>query len=74
MKEQELYEGPIAVTRTGKGFFSFDPNKDDVYIPQEALGSAFHGDVVKVQIVGNSRDPKQNNKIIGYCGEPEKSL
>lgn len=58
MKEQEIYEGPIAVTRTGKGFFSFDPNKDDVYIPQEALGSAFHGDVVKVQIVGNSRDPK----------------
>lgn len=52
------YTGPISVTRTGKGFFTYDPEKDDLFIPGENLGGAFPGDIVTVSIVGTERDRK----------------
>lgn len=58
MTTPELYEGPISVTRTGKGFFSYDPAADDVFVPGENLGGAFPGDTVKLEIVGTEPDPK----------------
>lgn len=57
-----IYEGPIAVTRTGKGFFSYDLNEEDIFIPDRALGGAFPGDIVKVQVTGTSFDPKTRGK------------
>lgn len=56
------YEGPIAITRTGKGFFTFDPNEEDIFVPGEALFGAFPGDIVKVQVTGQSFDPKTRGK------------
>ena len=53
------YEGPIVITRTGKGFFTVDPEKDDLFIPGENLGGAFPGDIVKVEEAGMSApDPR----------------
>lgn len=61
-KEAIIYEGPITVIRSGKGFFTFDPNEEDIYIPPEAVGGAFPGDVVKVQTTGTYADPKTREK------------
>ncbi len=61
-EDKEIYEGPISITRTAKGFFTYDPNKDDLYIPSEALGSAFPGDIVKVVVTGSYNDPKTREK------------
>ena len=36
------YEGPIVITRTGKGFFSIDPEKEDLFIPGENLGAVIN--------------------------------
>ncbi|MES2226026.1 MAG: ribonuclease R [Patescibacteria group bacterium] len=52
------FEGPITVTRTGKGFFTYDPEKDDLFIPDENLGNAFPGDIVRVSLAGTQTDPR----------------
>ena len=54
----ETFEGPITITRTGKGFFSYDPDKEDLFIPGENLGGAFPTDIVKVQKEGIEVDPR----------------
>ncbi|MEO6536094.1 MAG: ribonuclease R [Candidatus Paceibacterota bacterium] len=54
----ETFEGPITVTRTGKGFFSYDPEKDDLFIPDQNLNGAFPGDIVKVAIAGKEPDSR----------------
>lgn len=56
------YEGPITITRTGKGFFTYDPEKDDLFIPGENLGGAFSGDIVKVEETGLVADPRTGEK------------
>jgi ribonuclease R len=56
------YEGPITITRTGKGFFAYDENEEDLYIPPEALGGAFPGDIVEVKETGTSFDPRTRAK------------
>lgn len=57
------YEGPITITRTGKGFFTFDPEKEDLFIPGENLGGAFPGDIVKIVEAGMSApDPRTGER------------
>lgn len=58
----DTFEGPITITRTGKGFFSYDENEEDLYVPPEALGGAFPGDIVKVEATGASVDPRTRQK------------
>ncbi len=59
---KEIYEGPISVTRTGKGFFTYDADKDDLYIPSSNLHGAFPNDIVRVQMAGMEFDPKTREK------------
>ncbi len=61
-KEATVYEGPITIIRSGKGFFTFDPGEEDIYIPAENIGGAFPGDTVKVQTTGTYADPKTREK------------
>jgi ribonuclease R len=57
--KEQIYEGPITLTRAGKGFFS-PPMPDgarpdranDLLIPREWLGTALPGDRVKVATAG----------------------
>jgi len=57
-KKDIEYEGPITIIKTGKGFFTFDPNEEDMFISGENLGGAFPGDIVKVQFIGNDTDKR----------------
>lgn len=50
------YEGPVSITKTGKGFFAYQEGEEDLFIPGEALGGAFHGDTVKVVYTGSETD------------------
>lgn len=56
------YEGPISITKTGKGFFTYDENQEDLFIPPESLGGAFPGDIVKVVKAGAEVDPRTREK------------
>lgn len=57
MDSKTVFEGPITMTRKGIGFFSIDPEKEDLLIPTEFAGHALHGDIVKVAPAGTYRDP-----------------
>ena len=35
----QVFEGPITIIKTGKGFFTYDPEKDDLFVPGENLGA-----------------------------------
>ncbi len=66
--DRQVYEGPITITRTGKGFFTYDPDEEDIFVSQEGLGAAFHGDVVRLEVIGKSRDiktgaPRLNGRV-----------
>lgn len=66
---EETFDGPITIIKTGKGFFTIDAEKDDLFIPGENLGGAFHGDTVRVAIAGSDTDPrtgvtKQTGKVV----------
>lgn len=58
LTKDATFEGPITIIKTGKGFFTFDPNQDDLFIAGEHLGGAFPGDTVKVQFIGNETDKR----------------
>lgn len=53
-----IFEGPISVIRSGKGFFKIPDSEDELFVPGENLGTAFPGDVVKIQVAGTNTDPK----------------
>jgi len=57
MAADELYEGPITMTRKGFGFFAIEGQEEDLIIPPEWANHALHGDVVKVAPAGTYRDP-----------------
>jgi ribonuclease R len=62
MTDTPIYEGPITIIKTGKGFFSIDQDQDDLFIPGENLGGAFPGDTVKVVVAGEDTDPRTGKK------------
>jgi len=53
----QLFEGPITMTRKGIGFFSVEGQDEDLLIPPEKTLHALHGDMVKVRPAGMYRDP-----------------
>ncbi len=62
LQKDTIYEGPITIIKTGKGFFSYDPNEEDMFIAGENLGGAFPGDTVKVSFTGYDTDQRTGKK------------
>lgn len=58
LQKDTEYEGPITIIKTGKGFFTYDENEEDMFIAGEHLGGAFPGDTVKVVFIGNETDKR----------------
>lgn len=56
LTKDSVFEGPITIIKTGKGFFTYDPEEEDMFIPGENLGGAFPGDTVKVAFAGYETD------------------
>lgn len=52
-----MFEGPIAMTRKGLGFFPIGEDKEDLIIPADATKHALSGDIVKVVPTGVYKDP-----------------
>lgn len=57
MASENLYEGPITMTRKGIGFFAVEGQEEDLIIPPEWTNHALAGDIVKVAPAGSYRDP-----------------
>jgi ribonuclease R len=57
-----MFEGPISVIRSGKGFFKIPDSEDELFVPGENLGTAFPNDIVKIQVAGTNVDPKSGEE------------
>lgn len=67
MAGEHFYEGPITMTRKGFGFFAIPDElpggtpegktKEDLLIPPEWTNHALAGDIVKIEPMGEYRDP-----------------
>ncbi|MFZ3043703.1 MAG: ribonuclease R [Minisyncoccia bacterium] len=57
MPAEQMYEGPITMTRKGFGFFVIGEDKEDLIIPKEWTNHALAGDIVKVAPAGMYSDP-----------------
>ncbi|MDD3531574.1 MAG: ribonuclease R [Candidatus Pacebacteria bacterium] len=57
MSADQVYEGPITMTRKGFGFFSVGEDSEDLIIPKEWTNRALSGDLVKVVSAGMYSDP-----------------
>lgn len=69
-EKSQSYEGPITITRSGKGFFTYDEEKEDVFIPGEFLAGAFNGDTVRVEVTGTEIDRRtKENREVGKVVE-----
>jgi len=55
--DEQLFEGPITMTRKGIGFFTIEGQDEDLLIPPEKSLRALHGDIVKVRPAGMYQDP-----------------
>ena len=48
---EEKVSGVISIARSGTGFVSPDGGGDDVMVPEEDVGQAFHGDRVSIRMM-----------------------
>jgi len=58
----DVFTGIFSSSRRGFGFVSIDGRKDDVFIPADETGGAFHGDTVELHIVHESRDEDRSSR------------
>ena len=58
MPAENIYEGPITMTRKGIGFFPVGEDQEDLLIPAEWTNHALAGDIVKVVPAGMYQDPR----------------
>lgn len=56
------FEGPVTVTRTGKGFFAVEGEEQDLFIESHDIGGAFPGDTVRVEVIGFNEDPRTKER------------
>jgi ribonuclease R len=54
VREEQTVDGHLSAHPRGFGFVSPGGDAEDVFIPQEAMGGALHGDLVRVRIVAQT--------------------
>lgn len=48
----------------GFGFVSIEGEKDDIFIPEEAVNGAFHGDTVEIAITASPEGKRKEGKVL----------
>ncbi|WP_373057218.1 ribonuclease R [Zunongwangia sp. H14] len=57
------YKGKLDMTSKGYGYVLVDDLEDDVFIPQNCLNTAFHGDEVEIYIYNKRRRKKSEGEV-----------
>jgi ribonuclease R len=77
-------QGVLSVHPRGFGFVASIGYEDDLYVPEEALGGAMHGDIVKARLVARSQrgsegeivavEKRANARVVGVLRRRGKGL
>ncbi|MDT0685525.1 ribonuclease R [Autumnicola psychrophila] len=60
---KNYYQGKLDMTTKGYGYVMVEELEDDVFIPQNDLNTAFHGDEVEIYIYNNRRKKKSEGEV-----------
>ncbi|MDT0651247.1 ribonuclease R [Autumnicola edwardsiae] len=60
---KNYYQGKLDMTTKGYGYVMVEDLADDVFIPQNYLNTAFHGDEVEIYIYNNRRKRKSEGEV-----------
>ncbi|MDT0647245.1 ribonuclease R [Zunongwangia sp. F260] len=60
---KNYYQGKLDMTTKGYGYVMVEEFADDVFIPQNDLNTAFHGDEVEIYIYNNRRKKKSEGEV-----------
>lgn len=62
--KKPIYEGKISISSKGFGFVLVEQDPPlDIYVPKEQMRGAWHGDIVKVEVL-KTKDGKQEGRVV----------
>ncbi len=64
VKTEGLITGTFISNSRGFGFVEVDGREDDLFIPEQYTGNAFHLDIVQVQLLPGSRGKRTEAKVV----------
>ena len=72
---EEKVSGVISIARSGTGFVTPDGGGDDVMVPEEDVGQAFHGDRVSIRMMPPRRgDTRPAGKVVEVLERSAKDV
>lgn len=72
---EEKVSGVISIARSGTGFVTPDGGGDDVLVPEEDVGQAFHGDRVSIRMMPPRRgDTRPAGKVVEVLERSAKDV
>lgn len=72
---EEKVSGVISIARSGTGFVTPDGGGDDVLVPEEEVGQAFHGDRVSIRMMPPRRgDTRPAGKVVEVLERSAKDV
>ncbi len=64
LKDSHLNRGVMRANKKGFGFVDIDDNDEDVYIKEENMNGAIHGDIVLVEITSKKNMPRLEGRVM----------
>lgn len=64
LKDSHLNRGIMRANKKGFGFVDIDDNDEDVYIKEENMNGAIHGDIVLVEITSKKNMPRLEGRVM----------
>lgn len=62
--EQQILTGTFVSHAKGFGFVEVEDRTEDIFIPAEYVGDAFHQDIVEVELLGKPSGKRQEGRIL----------
>lgn len=69
-EDSHLTKGFLHVNKKGYGFVDVEEDKDDIFIKEENLNGALHGDLVIVEIISKKGDSEEEGRILRIVKRP----
>ncbi len=69
-EDSHLEKGIIHINKKGYGFVEVGGDRDDIYINEDNLNGAIHGDLVIVEIISKKGDTEEEGRVLRIVKRP----